>query len=134
MVVKAPSTESLKSWNCAVADNLIKKSKLESESEALREEEEEEEFDPFDTTQFGDSGVTNFEDPFDTSAVAGIVDDDEPEEEDEEEERVPTPPQFKKEQSQEEEDVPDPFEVLDTDEQVQKSTIIFFFKKSSNHK
>ncbi len=110
VVVKAPSTDSLKSWNCAVADNLIKKSKLESENEAL--EEEEEEFDPFDTTQFADSGVTNFEDPFDTSAVEGIVASDDKEEEEEEKREEQLEPEEEEYDSNEEEEVPDPFDVL----------------------
>ncbi len=108
VVVKAPSTESIKSWNCAVADNLIKKSKLESENEALQEEEEE--FDPFDTTQFADSGVTNFEDPFDTSAVQGIVAADEPEEEQDDQPRGG----YLNDGEDDEEEVPDPFEVLNS--------------------
>ena len=42
---KAPSTESIKSWNCAAAENLL--SKVRRGSEVTLEEEDE--FDPFDT-------------------------------------------------------------------------------------
>ncbi len=117
VVVKAPSTESIKSWNCAVADNLIKKSKLDAEGEeALLEQEEE--FDPFDTTKFGDSEtITNFEDPFDTSAVKGIIGEASDEEregnEDKEGNEVKTEQAVDEdEDSNEEEEVPDPFDIL----------------------
>ena len=49
VVIKAPSTESIKSWNCATADILIKKSENEALDEPLEEDEEE---DPFDTSNF----------------------------------------------------------------------------------
>ena len=70
VVVKAPSTESIKSWNCSVAENLIKKSELEALENATLEEEED--FDPFDTTQFKDpeekdNKEEDIEDPFDTT-------------------------------------------------------------------
>jgi hypothetical protein len=73
VVVKAPSTESIKSWNCAVAENLIRKSEIEAlEAEVLAEEE----FDPFDTTKFEEPNEEKEEntgaeaaDPFDTSEV-----------------------------------------------------------------
>ena len=71
VVVKAPSTESIKSWNISVAENLIRKSEIEAlEAEVLAEEE----FDPFDTTKFGDEeksegGAEDIADPFDTSEV-----------------------------------------------------------------
>ena len=77
VVVKAPSTESIKSWNCAVADKLITKSKLEAlENSILSEDEEDEEDDPFDTSNFRDVGEfeetkEEVEDPFDTSAFGG---------------------------------------------------------------
>lgn len=68
VVIKAPSTESIKSWNCATADILIKKSEIEAlDAPALEEEEE----DPFDTSNF--EGIVpkeekeDIEDPFDTS-------------------------------------------------------------------
>ena len=64
VVIKAPSTESLKSWNNAVADQLIRK----SVSDALLEEEQEEEDDPFDTKGY-EGIVGEPEDPFDTSKV-----------------------------------------------------------------
>ena len=103
VVVKAPSTESIKSWNCNVADSLIRKSEIEAE-EALKEEEEE--FDPFDTTEFEEvaakgAGVANYEDPFDTTKAANFLDEEEKAEESEESD------------SNEEEEVPDPFEVID---------------------
>lgn len=50
VVIKAPSTESIKSWNCATADILIKKSEIEALDEPLHEDSEEE--DPFDTSNF----------------------------------------------------------------------------------
>ena len=77
VVVKAPSTESIKSWNISVAENLIRKSEIEAIEAAVREEDE---FDPFDTTQFedpnedakessanADANDDNDVDPFDTS-------------------------------------------------------------------
>ena len=51
VVIKAPSTESIKSWNCATADILIKKSEIEALDEPLPEADSEEE-DPFDTSNF----------------------------------------------------------------------------------
>ena len=72
VVIKAPSLESIKSWNCAVAENLIRKSEIEAlEAGVLAEEE----FDPFDTTQFEDEdrkeegGEEDTVDPFDTSEI-----------------------------------------------------------------
>ena len=84
VLVNAPSTESIKSWNCAVADNLISKSKLEALANSPLEEEEE--FDPFDTSNYkvpeDDEKEDDVEeDPFDTSA---IPDYKEPEKEEEE--------------------------------------------------
>jgi hypothetical protein len=68
VVVKAPSTESIKSWNCSTADILIKKSEIEAhDAEILHEVEDED--DPFDTSNF--EGVVPKEeevpDPFDTT-------------------------------------------------------------------
>ena len=90
VVVKAPSTESIKSWNCAVAENLITQSKLEAlENSILQEddeEEEEEEFDPFDTSNFkdykgeGEEKQEDVDDPFDTSEVPDFKEDKEKEE------------------------------------------------------
>lgn len=62
VIVKAPSTDSIKSWNVGVAETLILKSEIEAiEAHAIDEAlEEKDEFDPLDT-----SGI----DPFDTSAV-----------------------------------------------------------------
>lgn len=72
VVIKAPSLESIKSWNCAVAENLIRKSEIEAlEAGVLAEEE----FDPFDTTQFEDEdrkeegADEDIVDPFDTSEI-----------------------------------------------------------------
>ena len=93
VVVKAPSTESIKSWNCATADNLITKSKIEAlANSALEEDSEEEEFDPFDTSNYKDvtEDIENqvkeerIEDPFDTSAIPDFKESDEKNEEDEE--------------------------------------------------
>jgi len=73
VVVKAPSTESIKSWNISVAETLIKKSELEALEAEVLAEREEEEFDPFDTAKFGDEEAREAEDidvdPFDTSEV-----------------------------------------------------------------
>ena len=107
VVVKAPSTESIKSWNCTTADNLIKKSE-KAAAEALVEQEEE--FDPFDTSNFQDEKeITNFEDPFDTSAVDGVIGIDN--------EEQTQPKELQKEEEEEEseneeEEVPDPFDVI----------------------
>ena len=87
VVVKAPSTESIKSWNNSVADNMIRKSK----EDAL--EEEEEEYDPFDTKEFEetkDEETEEIEDPFDTSAVPDDI-VKKKEEEDEDDEKVDIP-------------------------------------------
>ena len=46
VVIKAPSTESIKSWNCTTADKLIK-SRNSSEIEGIEEIEDD---DPFDTS------------------------------------------------------------------------------------
>ena len=73
VLVNAPSTESIKSWNCAVADNLISKSKAD-QIKNYPLEEEEEEFDPFDTSNYNvpkedDEEDDVEEDPFDTSHI-----------------------------------------------------------------
>ena len=68
MIIKAPSTESVKSWNVTQSDTLILKCNIEAlEASAL---EDEDEIDPFDTTEF--DGIvkelkSKNEDPFDTS-------------------------------------------------------------------
>jgi hypothetical protein len=79
VVVKAPSTESIKSWNISVAETLIRKSEIEALEAEVLAEREEEEFDPFDTTKFEDPSEdkkevpvaeeshADIEDPFDTS-------------------------------------------------------------------
>lgn len=74
VIVKAPSSDSIKSWNVGVAETLILKSEIEAiEAHAIEEAlEEKEEFDPFDTTEFEEvvSGLKSLEeDPFDTSIV-----------------------------------------------------------------
>lgn len=69
VVVKAPSTESIKSWNISVAENLIRKVEESSAVEPVLEE------DPFDTTHIEDfeednsKAVESSEDPFDTSGI-----------------------------------------------------------------
>ncbi|TRY71729.1 hypothetical protein TCAL_03141 [Tigriopus californicus] len=70
IVVKAPSTESIKSWNISVAENLIKQSEDAVIAQTVLEEEE---FDPFDTNKF-DAIVQKIEDdPFDTKEYDNIV-------------------------------------------------------------
>lgn len=65
IVLKAPSLESIKSWNCATADILIKKSQIEA-LDAPEEEQDEE--DPFDTSNFdGIVETIKEDDPFDVS-------------------------------------------------------------------
>ena len=71
--MKAPSSESIKSWNVTQADTLILKCNIEAiEAHALLEEDNQEEEDPFDTKQF--EGIVaelkaKEEDPFDTTTV-----------------------------------------------------------------
>ena len=55
VVIKAPSTESIKSWNCTTADKLIK-SRNSSEIEGIEEIEDD---DPFDTSHL-DAIIGNF--------------------------------------------------------------------------
>ena len=68
VIIKAPSTESVKSWNVTQSETLILKSNIEAlEASAL---EDEDEIDPFDTTEY--DGIVKelkakSEDPFDTS-------------------------------------------------------------------
>lgn len=68
VIIKAPSTESVKSWNVTQSDTLILKCNIEAlEASAL---EDENEIDPFDTTEY--EGIVKElnaknEDPFDTS-------------------------------------------------------------------
>jgi hypothetical protein len=95
VVVKAPSTESIKSWNISVAETLIKKSELEALEAEVLAEREEEEFDPFDTTNFAseeeakeESGsVHDIEDPFDTSEIPDFEKEERLKREEEEEAR-----------------------------------------------
>ena len=85
-VVTAPSLESIKSWNCATADKLITKSKLEALDNSPVDEEEE--FDPFDTSNYKDVGEVEeeeLEDPFDTSAIPDFKESEESSENEEEE-------------------------------------------------
>jgi len=73
VIIKAPSCESIKSWNVTQADTLILKCNIEAlEASAL---EEDEEADPFDTTEFeGIVKELNIKevDPFDTSACTDL--------------------------------------------------------------
>ena len=68
VIIKAPSSDSIKSWNVTQSDTLILKCNIEAlEASAL---EEDDEVDPFDTTEF--EGIVKElkikeEDPFDTS-------------------------------------------------------------------
>ena len=100
VVVKAPSTESIKSWNISVAESLIRKSEIEALEAEVLAEREEEEFDPFDTTKFEDpsedkreEGVDggqdndDVEDPFDTSEFPDFEKEERLKREAEEEER-----------------------------------------------
>ena len=84
MVVQAPSLDSIKSWNCQVAENLIKKSHGGG-GETFEEDEEEEDFDPFDTSAYKSSADRkkdaadaddDVEDPFDTSAVPDYLEEE----------------------------------------------------------
>ena len=126
VVVKAPSTESIKSWNCSVADNLIRKSQ---ESAAVEPLEEQEEYDPFDTKHVDDfdenkisKGTEEDEegdiaDPFDTSAFQTEKDVTENKETEDLLLEANTPPKSPKrgnddddeEEDNEEEEVPDVF-------------------------
>ena len=72
VIVKAPSTESIKSWNVAEAETLIRKSNIIAiEASVQEQEEQDKEFDPFDTTDY-EEVVAELKakevDPFDTSA------------------------------------------------------------------
>jgi hypothetical protein len=74
VIVKAPSSESIKSWNVNQAETLRLKCNIEAIEAAALEEDTEEE-DPFDTKQF--EGIVaelkeKEEDPFDTSAVVNL--------------------------------------------------------------
>ena len=74
VIVKAPSSESIKSWNVNQAEELRLKCNIEAiEASALEDDDQEE--DPFDTKQF--EGIVaelkgKEEDPFDTTAAANI--------------------------------------------------------------
>jgi len=72
VIVKAPSNESIKSWNVTQAECLILKSNIEAIEAAGYAEEKE--FDPFDTTEY-EEVVAELKakeiDPFDTSAHDG---------------------------------------------------------------
>ena len=74
MVIKAPSTESIQSWNVTASETLILKCNIEAlDASAI---EAEDEVDPFDTTEF--EGIVkelkgnSEEDPFDTSAIKNL--------------------------------------------------------------
>ena len=74
VIVKAPSSESIKSWNVAQAECLILKSNIEAIEAAGYAESKE--FDPFDTTEF-EEVVAELKakeiDPFDTSSHDGSL-------------------------------------------------------------
>lgn len=76
VIVKAPSSESIKSWNVTQAECLILKSNIEAIEAAGYNEEAGKEFDPFDTTEF-EEVVAELKakevDPFDTSAHEGTL-------------------------------------------------------------
>jgi len=73
VIIKAPSSDSIKSWNVTQSDTLILKCNIEAlEASAL---EEEGEADPFDTTEF--EGIVKElkikeADPFDTSSCTDV--------------------------------------------------------------
>ena len=73
VIIKAPSSESIKSWNVNQAETLILKCNIEAiEASALEEDDDD---DPFDTKQF--EGIVaelkgKEEDPFDTSAASKL--------------------------------------------------------------
>ena len=130
VVIKAPSTESIKSWNNSVAENLIRKSEIEAE-EALKEEEEE--FDPFDTTEFEavaaqGRGIANYEDPFDTTAAADFLEGEQ------EQNKVERQEDVESDSSNEEEEVPDPFEVLDVIQRTGKLDVAVLTAKTAGKK
>ena len=70
VIIKAPSSESIKSWNNAQAETLIRKSNIEAIEASVLEQEKE--FDPFDTTEYNqvvDDIKAKEDAPFDTSTV-----------------------------------------------------------------
>ena len=73
VIIKAPSSESIKSWNVNQAETLILKCNIEAiEASALEDDDED---DPFDTKQF--EGIVaelkeKEEDPFDTTAASKL--------------------------------------------------------------
>ena len=73
VIIKAPSTESVRSWNCTQSETLIIKNNIEALDASQIENEDE--IDPFDTTEYEGlvkelKGQT--EDPFDTSNVENL--------------------------------------------------------------
>jgi hypothetical protein len=98
VVVKAPSTESIKSWNISVAESLIRKSEIEAIEAGVLAEREEEELDPFDTTKFEDPSedkresaaddLDDVEDPFDTSEFPDFEREERLKQEEEEQRRA----------------------------------------------
>ena len=73
VIIKAPSTESVRSWNCTQSETLIIKNNIEALNASQIENEDE--IDPFDTTEYEGlvkelKGQT--EDPFDTSKVENL--------------------------------------------------------------
>ena len=69
VVVRVPSTESVKSWNVSAAERSIH-THHEERRDTLREEDEEDEYDPFDTKGYGEENdraedaEDDIEDPF----------------------------------------------------------------------
>jgi hypothetical protein len=74
VIIKAPSSESIKSWNVTQAECLILKSNIEAIEASGYDNEKD--FDPFDTTEY-DEVVAELKakeiDPFDTSAHEGSL-------------------------------------------------------------
>ena len=121
VIIKAPSTESVKSWNVTQSDTLILKCNIEAlEASAL---EDDDEIDPFDTTEY--EGLVKelkaqTEDPFDTSHLnlepsktelklieQELIGD---KEESKEEDKDPFDTEFVKEVVPKEEEPEDPFD------------------------
>ena len=124
ILIKAPSTESVKSWNVTQSDTLILKCNIEAlEASAL---EDEDEIDPFDTTEY--EGLVKelkaqSEDPFDTTHLnlepsktelklieKELIGDKDKEEEAPESDKDPFDTEFVKEVVPKEEEPEDPFD------------------------
>ena len=124
VIIKAPSTESVQSWNVTQSDTLIIKCNIEAlEASAL---ENEDEIDPFDTTEY--EGLVKelkaqSEDPFDTTHLnlepsktelklieKELIGDKDKEEEAPESDKDPFDTEFVKEVVPKEEEPEDPFD------------------------